>query len=206
MPAYQAVMKRYKAEKNAPDPWHIVAFAQLLTTVRFLNEASGTDKITPAGGAGEGEGVHGPARARGAEAPVRQVQGRAGDLQRQVPGVHVPGQVPVHQGVWLDRAASSAYANDEPVIPTGPVDVRPRRIILHEAPVNEILLFLLLGLGTGATIAAIAVGVVVTYRGSGFINLAVGAIAMLAGYSFWALRTRRARLHGGHRRSRWRSA
>jgi branched-chain amino acid transport system permease protein len=55
--------------------------------------------------------------------------------------------------------------------------------------VNEILLFLLLGLGTGGTIAAIAVGVVVTYRGSGFINLAAGAIAMLAGFSFWALRT-----------------
>jgi branched-chain amino acid transport system permease protein len=55
--------------------------------------------------------------------------------------------------------------------------------------VNEILLFLLLGLGTGATIAAIAVGIVVTYRGSGFINLAAGAIAMLAGFSFWALRT-----------------
>jgi branched-chain amino acid transport system permease protein len=55
--------------------------------------------------------------------------------------------------------------------------------------VNETLLFLLLGLGTGATIAAIAVGVVITYRGSGFINLAAGAIAMLAGFSFWALRT-----------------
>lgn len=46
MPAYQAVIKRYKAEKNAPDPWHIVAFGQLLTTVRFLNEV-GADKITP---------------------------------------------------------------------------------------------------------------------------------------------------------------
>ena len=39
MPAYDAVIKRYKAEKNAPDPWHIVAFSELLTTVRFLNEA-----------------------------------------------------------------------------------------------------------------------------------------------------------------------
>jgi branched-chain amino acid transport system substrate-binding protein len=47
MPAYQAVIKRYKAEKNAPDPWHIVAFGQMLTTVRFLNEV-GADKITPA--------------------------------------------------------------------------------------------------------------------------------------------------------------
>ena len=42
MPAYKAVIKRYKAEKNAPDPWHIVAFGQLLTTVRFLNEAGAT--------------------------------------------------------------------------------------------------------------------------------------------------------------------
>ena len=48
---------------------------------------------------------------------------------------------------------------------------------------RETLLFLLLGLGTGATIAAIAVGIVVTYRGSGFINLAAGAIAMLAGFT-----------------------
>ena len=48
MPAYQAVIKRYKAEKNAPDPWHIVAFGQLLTTVRFLNEAAtGKGGITP---------------------------------------------------------------------------------------------------------------------------------------------------------------
>ena len=50
MPAYDAVIKRYKAQKNAPDPWHIVAFSELLTTVRFLNEAAGKDvrKITPA--------------------------------------------------------------------------------------------------------------------------------------------------------------
>jgi branched-chain amino acid transport system substrate-binding protein len=47
MPAYDAVIKRYKAQKNAPDPWHIVAFSELLTTVRFLNEA-GASKITPA--------------------------------------------------------------------------------------------------------------------------------------------------------------
>jgi branched-chain amino acid transport system substrate-binding protein len=48
MPAYQAVIKRYKADKNAPDPWHIVAFSELLTTVKFLNEAN-TSKggITP---------------------------------------------------------------------------------------------------------------------------------------------------------------
>jgi branched-chain amino acid transport system permease protein len=55
--------------------------------------------------------------------------------------------------------------------------------------VQQILLFILLGLGSGALIAALALGVVVTYRGSGIINLATGAMAMLAGYAFWSLRT-----------------
>jgi len=57
--------------------------------------------------------------------------------------------------------------------------------------VQQILLFILLGLGSGALIAAIALGVVVSYRGSGVINLATGGVAMLAGYAFWALRTGR---------------
>jgi branched-chain amino acid transport system permease protein len=53
--------------------------------------------------------------------------------------------------------------------------------------VQQILLFILLGLGSGALIAGIALAVVLTYRGSGIINLSTGAIAMLAGYAFWAL-------------------
>jgi branched-chain amino acid transport system permease protein len=54
---------------------------------------------------------------------------------------------------------------------------------------QEILLFVLLGLGSGALIAGIALAVVLTYRGSGIINLATGGVAMLAGYTFWSLRT-----------------
>ena len=54
---------------------------------------------------------------------------------------------------------------------------------------TQFLLFVLLGLGPGALIAAIALGVVVTYRGSGVIDLATGAIAMVGGYAFWSLRT-----------------
>jgi branched-chain amino acid transport system permease protein len=54
--------------------------------------------------------------------------------------------------------------------------------------VQQILLFSLLGLGSGALIAGIALGVVLTYRGGGIINLATGGMAMLAGYAFWALR------------------
>jgi branched-chain amino acid transport system permease protein len=53
--------------------------------------------------------------------------------------------------------------------------------------VETILLFILLGLGSGSLIAGIALGVVVTYRGSGVINLSTGGIAMLGGYAFWAL-------------------
>jgi branched-chain amino acid transport system permease protein len=55
--------------------------------------------------------------------------------------------------------------------------------------VQQILLFCLLGLGSGALIAGIALGVVLTYRGSGIINLATGGVAMFAGYCFWALTT-----------------
>jgi branched-chain amino acid transport system permease protein len=54
---------------------------------------------------------------------------------------------------------------------------------------TQILLFALLGLGSGSLIAGISIGVVLTYRGSGIINLATGAVAMLGGYSYWSLRT-----------------
>ncbi len=53
---------------------------------------------------------------------------------------------------------------------------------------TQVLLYALLGLGSGALIAGIALGVVLTYRGSGIINLATGGFAMLGGYAFWALR------------------
>ncbi|MGH3083713.1 MAG: ABC transporter permease [Gaiellaceae bacterium] len=55
--------------------------------------------------------------------------------------------------------------------------------------IEQILLFALLGLGVGALIAGIALGVVLFHRGSGVINLATGAIAMFAGYTYWSLRT-----------------
>jgi branched-chain amino acid transport system permease protein len=54
---------------------------------------------------------------------------------------------------------------------------------------RDILLFALLGLGSGALIAGIALAIVLTYRGSGIINLATGGVAMLAGYSYWSLKT-----------------
>jgi branched-chain amino acid transport system substrate-binding protein len=46
MPAYTEVTQKYGTPDTAPDPWNIVAFAQVLTTIKFLNEI-GPDKITP---------------------------------------------------------------------------------------------------------------------------------------------------------------
>jgi branched-chain amino acid transport system permease protein len=54
---------------------------------------------------------------------------------------------------------------------------------------EAILLQILFALGSGALIAGLAVGIVLTYRGSGVINLAIGGYAMLAGYAFWAFNT-----------------
>jgi branched-chain amino acid transport system permease protein len=47
---------------------------------------------------------------------------------------------------------------------------------------------LLLGIGTGALVAAIALAVVLTFRGSGVVNFASGAVAMYAAYVYDSLR------------------
>ena len=54
---------------------------------------------------------------------------------------------------------------------------------------SQIAAFLLIGLGSGALIAGVGLGVVLSYRGGGVINLSAGAIAMLAGFCYWVLRT-----------------
>ncbi|MGH3252613.1 MAG: ABC transporter permease subunit [Trebonia sp.] len=51
---------------------------------------------------------------------------------------------------------------------------------------QNIGLFALLGLGEGALIAALAISVVVFYRGSGTVNLSMGAIAMVASYLYYS--------------------
>ena len=114
MPAYQAVIKRYKAEKNAPDPWHIVAFGQLLTTVRFLNEAgaSNASSITPKTVLARAKAFKGPLALGSPKLQCGKYKDAPAHLQRHVPGVHVPGQVRVQAGVRLDRAAQVAV--DEP--------------------------------------------------------------------------------------------
>ncbi len=53
---------------------------------------------------------------------------------------------------------------------------------------EQVLTFLMLGLGEGALIAAVGLGVVLTYRGSGVVNFATGAMAMYTSYVFSDLR------------------
>src|SRR5581483_5375008 len=52
---------------------------------------------------------------------------------------------------------------------------------------HSIDLFARLGLGAGGIAAGLGLSVVLTYRGSGIINLAAGAVAMVAAYALWAL-------------------
>ena len=52
---------------------------------------------------------------------------------------------------------------------------------------QNILLFAVLGLGEGALIAALAMAVVVFYRGSGTVNLSMGAMAMVGSYLYYSV-------------------
>lgn len=53
---------------------------------------------------------------------------------------------------------------------------------------EQILLFAVLGLGTGALIAGLGLSLVATFRGTGTINVATGAVAMVGAYVFYGLR------------------
>ena len=62
---------------------------------------------------------------------------------------------------------------------------------------HQWILFALLGLGSGALTAGLALALVATYRGSGIINLAVGGVAMVAGYAFWGFNSGEFGFHSG---------
>lgn len=70
----------------------------------------------------------------------------------------------------------------------GPSGVGRRRV-LGESAIVDFLLWGILGLGSGAVVAYIALGIVLGYRGSGVINFAQGGLGMYAAYVFYGLRT-----------------
>jgi branched-chain amino acid transport system permease protein len=55
--------------------------------------------------------------------------------------------------------------------------------------VTQVIVFLVLGLGAGAIYAGVGLGVVLTYRSSGVLNLAYGAVAMVPAYIYASLRS-----------------
>ena len=54
---------------------------------------------------------------------------------------------------------------------------------------DQIIVFAIVGLGVGVVYASIAMGVVITYRGTGVINFAIGAMGAWSAYVFDELRT-----------------
>ena len=196
-------MAQLKQTKLAPDAWVIVALGQILTTVKLLNQI-GADKITPARFTTAIRGFKGP-QALGA--PSLQ----CGKYKTEPAACNDQAQFFQYEGKGVfkraQRLAAAARQLHAPGLGArsdqgrGRRD-RPRPADLARMDWNQILLFALLGLGTGALIAGIAIGLVLTYRGSGVINLATGAIAMLAGYSYWSLKTGQSRLRRCRRRRR----
>jgi len=59
MPAYMKVTAQYGQQANAPDPWNIVSFGQMLTTARFLNQL-GYSGITPSAVLAKAKSFTGP--------------------------------------------------------------------------------------------------------------------------------------------------
>jgi branched-chain amino acid transport system substrate-binding protein len=59
MPAYEKVTAQYGETADAPDPWNIVSFGQVLTTARFLNQL-GYGHITPSAVLAKAKAFTGP--------------------------------------------------------------------------------------------------------------------------------------------------
>jgi sulfate-transporting ATPase len=53
--------------------------------------------------------------------------------------------------------------------------------------ISQIILFAILGAATGALYSLASLGLVLTYRGSGVVNFAAGAVGMCSGFVFWGL-------------------
>ncbi len=54
---------------------------------------------------------------------------------------------------------------------------------------KELVLFTLIGLGAGSLISGLSLSVILTYRGSGVINIAAGGFAMEGAYLYYAFKT-----------------
>ncbi len=150
-----------------------IAWEELLATVKIMNRIPYA-QLTPARISAGFKAFRGPLVLAAAGGRVRQgVPGRAGCLRQPDPVLQLPRQGQVEARLGLAEAAHgrsrrSTEASCGPGERPGPPAPRPTE------QMRDILLFAALGLGAGALIASIALGVVLIYRGSGIINVAIG--------------------------------
>ena len=143
--------------KLAADAWVIVAWGQILTTVKLMNQI-GVNKRHLGELHDDDPGVQGPAGPRRAEPPVREVPGRAGRLQRPDAVLPVPGSRQVQAHHRLPQAAEHLQARG--LSQTSPRKAGPRPaappppgLRLTGMDWQQIVLFAILGLGAGSLIA-----------------------------------------------------
>ena len=162
------------------------AWEQLLATVKIMN-AMPYARISPATVTAV-QDLPRAARAGAAEIACGKVSPGAGGLRQPDPVLQLHGSRRVEGGHGLAEAARGEVGpRDRSVGPLG--RRRPTGRWETETGCATSCSSRRWALGAGALIASIALGVVLIYRGSGVINVATGAIAMVAAYIFWALRT-----------------
>ena len=76
-------------------------------------------------------------------------------------------------------AESSVVTSDQEV-PRTRADSRPSALLYSARIISNLVFFALLGLGIGSMYAALALGLVVVHRGTGFVNFALGGPMGLA--------------------------
>src|SRR5690606_25086250 len=104
-------------------------------------------------------------------------------------GAQPPG-APHHPVLRLDVAHRMVRPRRHAVLGRGSRQLVARPVaglLPRRSALNQYLLFLVLGIGTGALYAALAQGILVAYRGSGVVNLAQGAVAMYGAYTCYEL-------------------
>ena len=128
MPAYMAVAKKYSTPANAPDPWNIVNFGQLLTTIKIMNEV-GYANLSPSAILAKAKAFTGPQALGAPSLACGKYSSAPGRLQRPHPALRVRGRRDqgsprLDQDVRLDPAAVLTRLGRAAAAGTDP---RPRR-------------------------------------------------------------------------------
>ncbi len=111
------------------------------------------------------------------------------------PGDHLRPHRPARQlglrrraAVLPSRRATGRYKATTADFVSGVIGSNRSRAGTEVPTMSTHLLFLIVGLGAGAAYAAVAMALVTTYRGTGVVNIAQGAMAMWAAFVYDELR------------------